>query len=374
MIIGTVRETKTEEYRVAFTPDGAADIVRAGHGVVIETGAGLGSNYSDDDYRAAGAEVLESAAEVYARAELMCEVKEPQPEEFALLREGQILFTYLHLAAEPEVTDALVRSGCIAIGYETVQRDDGFLPLLAPMSEIAGRMAVEIGAHYLKRPGPGRGMLLGGLPGVPPAHVVVMGSGNVGKNAVRAAVGAGARVSVLSINDDQLRGLEELYAGRVETVLSGPQVIANTLIGADLLIGAVLVAGRKAPVVVTREMVASMGAGAVVVDVAVDQGGCVETTRPTSHIDPIYVEEGVVHYAVPNMPGAVPRTSSRALTGLTLPYILRVANGGFEQAVLADPALRRGVNVYRGQITNAAVAGSLGRPYAPIEDLVGDVE
>lgn len=374
MIIGTVRETKTEEYRVAFTPDGAADIVRAGHGVVIETGAGLGSNYSDDDYRAAGAEVLEDAAAVYARAELMCKVKEPQPEEFALLREGQILFTYLHLAAEPEVTDALVRSGCIAIGYETVQRDDGFLPLLAPMSEIAGRMAVEIGAHYLKRPGPGRGMLLGGLPGVPPAHVVVLGSGNVGKNAVRAAVGAGARVSVLSINDDQLRDLEELYAGRVETVLSGPQVIANTLIGADLLIGAVLVAGRKAPVVVTREMVASMGAGAVVVDVAVDQGGCVETTRPTSHVDPIYVEEGVVHYAVPNMPGAVPRTSSRALTGLTLPYILRVANGGFEQAVLAGPALRRGVNVYRGQITNAAVAGSLGRPYAPIEDLVGDAE
>jgi alanine dehydrogenase len=374
MIIGTVRETKIEEYRVAFTPDGAADIVRAGHSVLVESGAGLGSNFSDDDYRAAGAEVVESAAEVYARAELMCEVKEPQPEEFELLREGQILFTYLHLAAEPEVTEALVRSGCIAIGYETVQRDDGFLPLLAPMSEIAGRMAVEIGAHYLKRPGPGRGMLLGGLPGVPPAHVVVMGSGNVGKNAVRAAVGAGARVSVLSINDDQLRGLEELYAGRVETVLSGPQVIANTLVGADLLIGAVLVAGRRAPVVVTREMVASMGEGAVVVDVAVDQGGCVETTRPTSHVDPIYVEEGVVHYAVPNMPGAVPHTSSRALTGLTLPYILRVANGGFEQAVLADAALRRGVNVYRGQITSAAVAGELGLPYAPIEDLLGDGE
>ena len=374
MIIGTVRETKIEEYRVAFTPDGAADIVRAGHDVLVQSGAGLGSNFSDDDYRAAGAEVVETAAEVYARAELMCEVKEPQPEEFELLRDGQILFTYLHLAAEPEVTEALVRSGCIAIGYETVQRDDGFLPLLAPMSEIAGRMAVEIGAHYLKRPGPGRGMLLGGLPGVPPAHVVVIGSGNVGKNAVRAAVGAGARVSVLSINDDQLRGLEELYAGRVETVLSGPQVIANTLVGADLLIGAVLVAGRRAPVVVTREMVASMGEGAVVVDVAVDQGGCVETTRPTSHVDPIYVEEGVVHYAVPNMPGAVPHTSSRALTGLTLPYILRVANGGFEQAVLADAALRRGVNVYRGQITSAAVAGELGLPYAPIEDLLGNGE
>ena len=374
MIIGTVRETKTEEYRVAFTPGGAADIVRAGHTVLIESGAGLGSNFNDDDYRAAGAEVLESAADVYARAELMCEVKEPQPEEFELLREGQILFTYLHLAAEPEVTDALLRSGCIAIGYETVQRDDGFLPLLAPMSEIAGRMAVEIGAHYLKRPGPGRGMLLGGLPGVPPAHVVVMGSGNVGKNAVRAAVGAGARVSVLSINDDQLRDLEELYSGRVETALSSPEVIANTLAGADLLIGAVLVAGRRAPVVVSREMVASMGEGAVVVDVAVDQGGCVETTRPTSHVDPIYVEEGVVHYAVPNMPGAVPRTSSRALTGLTLPYILRVANGGFEQAVLGDAGLRRGVNVYRGQLTSAAVAGELGLPYAPIEDLLGEAE
>jgi alanine dehydrogenase len=374
VIIGTIRETKTEEYRVAFTPGGAADIVRAGHTVLIESGAGLGSNFSDDDYRAAGAEVLESATDVYARAELMCEVKEPQPQEFELLREGQILFTYLHLAAEPEVTEALARSGCIAIGYETVQRDDGFLPLLAPMSEIAGRMAVEIGAHYLKRPGPGRGMLLGGLPGVPPAHVVVMGSGNVGKNSVRAAVGAGARVSVLSINDDQLRELEELYAGRVETALSSPEVIADTLIGADLLIGAVLVAGRRAPVVVTREMVASMGEGAVVVDVAVDQGGCVETTRPTSHIEPIYVEEGVVHYAVPNMPGAVPRTSSRALTGLTLPYILRVANGGLEQAMLTDAGLRRGVNVYRGQITNAAVAGELGLPYAPIEDLLGDNE
>ncbi len=240
------------------------------------------------------------------------------------------------------------------------------------MSEIAGRMAVEIGAHYLKRPGPGRGMLLGGLPGVPPAHVVVMGSGNVGKNSVRAAVGAGARVSVLSIDGDQLRDLEELYAGRVETVLSSPQVNANVVAGADLLIGAVLLAGRKAPVVVTREMVASMGEGAVIVDVAVDQGGCVETTRPTSHVDPIYVEEGVVHYAVPNMPGAVPRTSSLALTGLTLPYILRVANDGLAAAVLADPALRRGVNVYRGHVTSAAVADSLGEPCTPVEELVGD--
>ncbi|HJM88267.1 MAG TPA: alanine dehydrogenase [Dehalococcoidia bacterium] len=373
MIIGTVRETKLEEYRVALTPDGVADIVRAGHSVVVETKAGAGSNYGDDDYVAAGAEVVGTAAEVYAKAELMCEVKEPQPEEFGLLRDGQILFTYLHLAADPAVTDALLKSGCIAIGYETVQRADGFLPLLAPMSEVAGRMAVELGAHYLKKPGPGRGMLLGGLPGVPPAHVVVMGSGNVGKNAVRAAVGAGARVSVLSIDGDQLRELEELYAGRVETVLSSPQAVAMAVRDADLLIGAVLVAGRRAPVVVTREMVASMGHGAVIVDVAVDQGGCVETTRPTSHLEPIYVEEGVVHYAVPNMPGAVPRTSSRALTGLTLPYILRVANDGFAAAV-SDPVLARGVNIYRGKLTHEDVAASLGRTATPLSMLIGSAE
>ena len=369
MIVGTVRETKTEEYRVALTPDGVADIVGAGHTVLVEAGAGVGSNYLDAEYREAGAELVATPAEVYARAELMCEVKEPQPQEYDLLREGQILFTYLHLAAEPHVTDALIRSKCIAIGYETVRRDDGFLPLLAPMSEVAGRMAVELGAHYLKRPGPGRGMLLGGLPGVPPAHVVIMGSGNVGKNAVRAAVGFGARVSVVSINEDQLRHLEDEYQGRIETVLSSPSAIASVVAGADLLVGAVLVEGRRAPVVVTREMVRSMGPGAVIVDVAVDQGGCVETTRPTSHVEPIYVEEGVVHYAVPNMPGAVPRTSSRALTGLTLPYILRVANRGLAVA-LGDPALRRGVNTYLGEITHAGVAESLGRNWTPLDELL----
>ncbi len=369
MIVGTVRETKTEEYRVALTPDGVSDIVDAGHQVLVEVGAGVGSNYPDAEYREAGAELIATPAEVYARAELMCEVKEPQPQEYDLLREGQILFTYLHLAAEPHVTDALIRSRCIAIGYETVRRDDGFLPLLAPMSEVAGRMAVELGAHYLKRPGPGRGMLLGGLPGVPPAHVVIMGSGNVGKNSVRAAVGFGARVSVVSIDEDQLRHLEDEYQGRIETVLASPSAIAGVIAGADLLVGAVLVEGRRAPVVVTREMVRSMGPGAVIVDVAVDQGGCVETTRPTSHVEPIYVEEGVVHYAVPNMPGAVPRTSSRALTGLTLPYILRVANQGLAVA-LEDPALRRGVNTYLGKITHAGVAESLGRSWTPLDELL----
>ncbi len=371
MIVGTVRETKTEEYRVALTPEGVADIITAGHHVLVESGAGVGSNYHDMEYRDAGAEVLPTPQEVYARADLMCEVKEPQPQEYDLLREGQILFTYLHLAAEPHVTDALIKARCIAIGYETVRRDDGFLPLLAPMSEVAGRMAVELGAHYLKRPGPGRGMLLGGLPGVPPAHVVIVGSGNVGKNAVRAAVGFGARVSVVSIDENQLRALEDEYQGRIETVLASPHAIASVVAGADLLVGAVLVEGRRAPVVVTREMVRTMGTGAVIVDVAVDQGGCVETTRPTSHVDPIYVEEGVVHYAVPNMPGAVPRTSSRALTGLTLPYILRVANGGFTAAVRRDPALYRGVNAYLGNLTHEGVAQSLGRPWTPLDQLIG---
>jgi alanine dehydrogenase len=371
MIVGTVKETKLEEYRVALTPQGVTDIVSAGHLVLVAQSAGVGSNYPDSEYAAAGAEIVATPEEVYARAELMCEVKEPQPSEFALLRAGQLLFTYLHLAAEPHVTDALIAARCIAIGYETVRRDDGFLPLLAPMSEIAGRMAVEVGGHFLKRPGPGRGVLLGGLPGVPPAHVVIIGSGNVGKNAVRAAVGAGARVTVASNSEDQLRGLEELYAGRVETMLSSPQALADAIVGADLLVGAVLVEGRRAPVVVTREMVRSMGPGAVIVDVAVDQGGCVETTRPTDHVHPIYVEEGVVHYAVPNMPGAVPRTSSRALTGLTLPYILAVANGGFEAAVRADPALWRAVNTYCGTITHRGVAESLGRPWTPLEQLLG---
>lgn len=371
MIVGTVCETKTEEYRVALTPQGAADIVRAGHQVVIERGSGIGSNFPDDEYASVGALLLDTPEEVYARADLMCEVKEPQPSEYALLREGQLLFTYLHLAAEPHVTQALLDARCIAIGYETVRRDDGFLPLLAPMSEVAGRMAVEIGGHYLKRPGPGRGLLLGGLPGVPPAHVVVVGSGNVGKNAVRAAVGAGARVTVTSIDEAQLRALEELYAGRVETLLTSPQALADVVRTADLLIGAVLVEGKRAPVVVSREMVRSMGPGAVIVDVAVDQGGCIETTRATDHRNPIYVDEGVVHYAVPNMPGAVPRTSSRALTGLTLPYILRVANGGFEQAIREDRALRRAVNAYRGHLTHRGVAESLGLPWTPIEALLG---
>ncbi len=371
MIVGTVTETKTEEYRVALTPQGVADIVNAGHTVLVEAGAGAGSNFSDAEYVAAGARLAPNAEAVFECADLLCEVKEPQPSEYALLRQGQMLFTYLHLAAAAEVTDALLTSGCTAIGYETVERDDGFLPLLAPMSEVAGRMAVEMAAQFLKKPGPGSGQLLGGLPGVPPAHVVIVGSGTVGKNACRAAVGAGARVTVLSINEDQLRSLEELYTGRIETVLASGQSVGQAVSEADVVIGAVLAPARRAPVVVTRQMVRSMHPGAVIVDVAVDQGGCVETTRPTDHRNPIYVEEGVVHYAVPNMPGSVPRTSSRALTGLTLPYILKVAGAGFEAAVRGDRQLWRAVNTYRGRLTHPDVAASLGREHTPLEDLLG---
>ncbi len=374
MIIGTVRERKTEEFRVALTPSSVADLVRAGHTVFIEATSGVGSHYSDLEYATVGAEILSTMEEVYARAELVCEVKEPQPSEWPLLREGQVVFTYLHLAAEPEVTRAIINSKCIAIAYETVRLPDNSLPLLAPMSEVAGRLAVEEGARFLKRPGPGRGVLLGGIPGVPPAHVVVIGSGNVGRNAVRAAVGMGARVTVVSNAIDQLRDLDHQYAGRVETAISSGGVIAALVPTADLLIGAVLVEGRRAPVVVTREMVRTMQPGSVIVDVAVDQGGCIETTLPTTHADPIYVDEGVIHYAVPNMPGSVPRTASTVLSTLTLPYIMAIANLGVDEAIRRDPALARGVNVYRGAITHPAVAEALSLPYVPLAEVIAGTQ
>ena len=370
MIVGTVRERKNEEFRVALTPASAGDLVRAGHTVLIETTSGVGSHYTDEQYAAVGAEITATMEEVYARAELVCEVKEPQPSEYALIREGQVVFTYLHLAAEPEVARVLVESKCIAIAYETVRLPNGALPLLAPMSEVAGRLAVEEGARFLKRPGPGRGLLLGGIPGVPPAHVLVIGSGNVGRNAVRLAVGMGARVTVVSNAIDQLRDLDQQYAGRVETAISSRGVIADLVRTADLLIGAVLVEGQRAPVVVTREMVRTMQPGSVIVDVAVDQGGCIETTHPTTHDEPIYVDEGVVHYAVPNMPGSVPRTATQILSPLTLPYAMSIANLGVEEAIRRDPALAHGVNVYRGAITHPAVAQALGLPYVPLEQAI----
>ena len=367
MIVGTVTEIKTEEYRVGLTPESAAAFVGAGHQVLVQRGAGEGSRYLDDDYLEAGAEIVMGPADVWRRADLIVKVKEPLAPEFERLRADQIVFTYLHLAAAPTVAQALIDSGCVAIAFETVRRADGSLPLLAPMSEVAGRMAVEIGAHYLKKPGPGRGLLLGGVPGAPPGHVLVIGSGNVGANAVRIAVGLGARVTVASIAEDQLRDLDREYHGRVETILSSPKTIADRIRTADLVIGAVLVEGERAPIVVTREMVRSMPNGSVIVDVAVDQGGCIETTRPTDHITPIYVDEGVIHYAVPNIPGAVPRTSSRVLAGLTLPYALAMANLGVEEAVRRNAALAHGVNVWRGKVTHPAVAAALGHEYVPLD-------
>jgi alanine dehydrogenase len=368
MILGCVTEIKTEEYRVAMTPESVTALVTAGHTVLIQAGAGEGSHYFDEEFRDAGATIVRDADEVWALADTICKVKEPLPPEFGRMRDGQILFTYLHLAAAPAVAHALINSGAIGIAYETVRRADGSLPLLAPMSEVAGRMAVEIGAHYLKRPGPGRGLLLGGVPGAPPGHVLVIGSGNVGANAVRIAVGLGARVTVVSIAEDQLRALDREYQGRVETILSSPKAIADRIRTADLVIGAVLVEGERAPVVVTREMVRSMPQGSVIVDVAVDQGGCIETTRPTDHTNPIYIDEGVIHYAVSNMPGAVPRTSSRVLAGLTLPYTLRMANAGVADAVRRDPSLAHGVNVWHGHVTHPAVAKALSVDYVPLAD------
>lgn len=367
MIVGTVRETKTGEHRVGLTPEGVDALVRAGHRVLVEAGAGLGSGFDDEAYRRVGAESVEGADDVWRRAELLVKVKEPLPEEFGPLRSDLILFTYLHLAALPEATRALIDSGAVAIAYETVELPDGSLPLLIPMSQIAGRMATEVAAQWLRKPGPGRGKLLSGLAGAPPARVVILGAGTVSGNACAVAVGLGAQVTVISRGLEGLRRVEERWPGRVTTLTSTPYSIARSLEGADVLIGGVLVTGAQAPKLVSREQVRSMGPGAVVVDVDIDQGGCVETARPTSLEDPIYVEEGVVHYGVANMPGSVPHTSTAALTAATLPYVLRLAEGGLE-ALKRDPALAAGANVVRGRITNAGVAEAIGERATPLEE------
>ena len=355
MIVGTVREIKVEEFRVGLTPEGADALVRAGHQVLVEAGAGLGSGFTDDQYGAVGAEVLASADDVWRRSELLVKVKEPLGPEFGRMHSKLILFTYLHLAASPEATRALVESGGIAVAYETVQLQDGSLPLLIPMSQIAGRMATEVAAQWLRKPGPGRGKLLSGLPGAPQARVVVLGAGTVSSNACAVAVALGAHVTVIGKGLDSLRRIEDRWPARVTTLISTPYAIGKAVEGADALIGGVLVAGERAPKLVSREQVRSMGAGAVIVDVDIDQGGCVETARATTHDDPVYVEEGVVHYGVANMPGSVPHTSTAALTTATLPYVLLLAAGGVE-ALKATPALALGANVVRGKITNAGVA------------------
>jgi alanine dehydrogenase len=366
MIVGTVREIKTEEYRVGLTPEGAHALVDAGHRVLVETGAGVGAGCPDEAYAASGATIVERAWEVWARSDLLVKVKEPLEQEYSLIRDEQTLFTYLHLAALPELTRVLIESKVTAIAYETVQLPDGSLPLLIPMSQIAGRMATEIGSEYLRKPGHGRGKLISGLPGAPPARVVVIGAGIVGESAVETAVALGAQVTVIDTRLDKLRHVQQLFPNRTTALQTSPMAIAGALRGADVLICAVLVPGAAAPKLVTREMVRSMGEGAVIVDVSIDQGGTCETSRPTTHDGPVYVEEGVVHYCVANMPGAVPITSTAALTAATLPYVLKLADLGARAAVLEDAALARGVLVSEGKVTHEALAGSLHLPFVPL--------
>lgn len=370
MIVGVPKEIKQGENRVAVTRAGVKALGEAGHQVFVEAGAGLGSGIREEEYRRVGAEVIGTARELFARADLIAKVKEPLPQELPFLREGQILFTYLHLAADSALTRALCERGIVGIGYETVQRADGSLPLLTPMSEVAGRLAIQVGAHYLERVQGGRGVLLSGVPGVPPANVMIVGGGTVGINAAKVAVGMGADVAILDVNVDRLRYLDDLFRGHVVTLVSNSFNIAEAVRRADLLVGAVLVAGARAPKVVTRSMIASMKEGTVAVDVAVDQGGCLETTRPTSHADPVYVVDGVIHYCVTNMPGMVPRTSTMALTNATLPYILELANKGVVKAIMEDPALARGVNLWRGEVVHPGVAEATGLPCASLDDIL----
>ena len=370
MIVGVPREIKPGEQRVALTPPGARALVEGKHRVLVEQGAGLGSSIRDEEYTREGA-TLASVEDVWKQAELILKVKEPLAEEYPRMRPGQILFTYLHLAAVPELARALQAADVVAIAYETVQRADGSLPLLAPMSEVAGRLAVQEGAFYLAKAHGGRGILLAGVPGVPPGNIVVLGAGTVGINAARIALGLGADVSILDINLDRLRAVDDLFHGRVITLMSNSFNIDQVLRRADLLVGAVLVAGARAPVLVTKDMVATMKEGSVIVDVAVDQGGSVETIRPTTLLDPTYVVSGVVHYGVANMPALVPRTSTFALTNATLPYTLDLARRGLAAAVRRDPALAKGVNVWRGRIVHPAVAHALGERATPLEALLG---
>jgi len=360
MNIGIPKEIKTQEHRVSLPPSGAREFVRRGHTVFVERSAGLSSGFTDAEYRSAGAAIVDSADGVWSNANMIIKVKEPQASEYRYLRPGLILFTYLHLAAEQALTFALLDGGVTGIAYETVEDSQGRLPLLEPMSEVAGRMAAQVVSHYLERHQGGRGMLMGGVPGVAPAHIVILGAGTVGANAARIALGMGARVTLLDINLDRLRYLEDVLAGKLTTLYSNSINISRAIQTADGLIGAVLIIGARAPMLVTRDMLPAMPEGSIIVDVAVDQGGCVETTRPTTHSDPTFVIDGVLHYGVPNMPGAVPRTSSLALANATLPYALKIAEAGLPDALRSDPALQKGVNTAAGRCTHPAVAETFG--------------
>ncbi len=369
MRVGVPKEIKSEEYRVGLVPSSVRELVAAGHSVTVEHGAGAGISADDEDYQRAGATIAASARDVFAEADMIVKVKEPQPGEWAQLREGQILFTYLHLAPDPEQARGLINSGATSIAYETVVDASGGLPLLAPMSEVAGRLSIEAAGQSLRRHSGGRGLLLSGVPGVQPARVVVLGGGVVGTHASRMAVGLGAEVTVIERSIPRLRQLDELFGGRVRTRLSTIEVVEQEIASADVVVGAVLVPGASAPKLVTREMLSLMKRGAVIVDVAIDQGGCFQTSRPTTHADPTFIVDDIVHYCVANMPGAVPLTSSYALNNATLPYVLELARDGLG-AVTRSPGLRAGLNVHRGRVYNDAVAESLGLPFEDVDALV----
>lgn len=365
MIIGVPKEIKSDEYRVSVVPAGVEQLRRAGHTVLVERGAGMGSGIPDEDYLALGAKIVLSATELFGEAELICKVKEPLASELRMLTSKHVVFTYFHLAAGRELTEGTLKSGCVAIAYETIEDAQGRLPLLAPMSEVAGKMSIQEGAKYLERPMMGRGILLGGIPGVEPANVMVIGGGIVGTAAAKVAAGLGASVTVFDIDLYRLRYLDDIMPANVRTIYSTAEAIRRHLSEADLVIGAVLIPGARCPVLIPRDYLSLMKHGAVIVDVGVDQGGCCETTRPTTHMEPTYIVDNVVHYCVANMPGAVGRTSTFGLTNATIPYLLKLANLGYEKAAAADPGLALGINVAHGEITNQPVAEWFGAPFKP---------
>ncbi len=370
MIIGLPKEIKDNESRVGLTPAGVKTLSDFGHTLLIEKNAGIGSGISDDEFRAAGGQIVETADEVWQRGEMVVKVKEPVGPEYQRMREGQLLFTYLHLAPDPKLTQAMLSSKITGIAYETITNDEGHLPLLTPMSEVAGRMAVQVGAHYLQKPEGGRGVLMGGVPGVLPAKTVIIGGGVVGINSIKMAVGLGANVTVLDKNLERLRYLDDIFGAQIKTLMSNDYNVQESIANADLVIGAVLIPGAAAPHLVKQAMLKTMHKGAVIVDVAVDQGGCIETTHPTTHSNPTYYVEDVLHYCVANMPGAVPRTSTFALTNATLPFAVKLANKGFKDAVAKDKHLKAGVNTYAGHITYEAVAESQNLPFKSIDELL----
>jgi alanine dehydrogenase len=370
VIVGLPKEIKDNEYRVGLTPAGVRALTDSGHEVIVEKTAGEGSGFEDGLYQKAGAKIIDSADEVWAKGEMIVKVKEPIEPEYSRMRESQLLFTYLHLAPDKKLTSELLKRKVTGIAYETITDRRGSLPLLTPMSEVAGRMAIQVGAHYLEKMAGGRGILLGGVPGVPAAKVVIIGGGVVGTNAAKIAVGMGANVTIIDNNLDRLRELDDIFLTKISTLASSAYMIHDAISTADLIIGAVLVPGASAPMLVTRNMLKDVPNGAVIVDVAVDQGGCIETTRPTTHSNPTYYVEGVLHYCVANMPGAVPRTSTFALTNATLPYAVKLANKGFFEAIRSDEGLKAGINTYAGHCTYEAVAAAQGIPYTNIDALV----